>query len=195
MATTHYLISKQTVGSGGASSITFSNIPQTYTDLCLVVSPRTDRASIATDYLKITFNSNTSSYSGIQLRGDGSTTGSGTFSGIGATQYAGEINASTSTTNTFSNVQIYIPNYTSSNYKSYSVESAMENNATANYLTLDAGLWSNTAAITSIAIAPGVGTNFVQYTTASLYGVSATGDGTKVPYASGGDVIATDGTY
>ena len=171
MANTYTLISSSTVGAGGASSIDFTSIPSTYTDLLVKVSPRTDRTAFATDYLKITFNGSTTGYSGRQLAGTGTSASSGTFSGIGADQYAGEINAPTSTSSTFSNVEIYIPNYAGSTNKSYSVDSAMENNATSGYLTLDAGLWSNTSAITSIKLQPGVGTNFVQYSTAYLYGI------------------------
>ena len=69
---------------------------------------------------------------------------------------------------------IYIPNYTSSNAKSMSADSAREaNQATDNYLVLDAGLWNpaSNVAITSIKISPRVGPNFVQYSTAYLYGI------------------------
>ena len=191
----YVLLERITVGANGASSISFNNIPQTgYTDLKLVCSTRTNRA-LTNDYLKIAFNSG-SSYSGIQLAGSGSGVSSGTFSGIGATQYAGDINGATSTSNTFTSADIYIPNYTSSNAKSYSVDSTMENNATAAYSSLDAGLWSGTGAITTIALAPGVGTAFAQYSTFSLYALAAVGTTpVKAPKAIGGDIIQTDGTY
>jgi hypothetical protein len=66
----------------------------------------------------------------------------------------------------------YIPNYAGSNNKSVSADNAREaNQATDTYLVMDAGLWSNTSAITSIKIAPRVGPNFVQYSTAYLYGI------------------------
>jgi hypothetical protein len=164
------LIASNTVGSGGASSVTFSPIPSTYTDLKLVISVRTNRA-LLNDYLKITINGSSTGYSGIQLEGDGSSVSSGTFSGIAATQYAGEINGATGTTSVFTSVDIYFPNYSSSNYKSYSVDSATENNATTSFLTLDAGLWSNSSAITSITLAPGVGTNLIANSTFYLYGI------------------------
>jgi hypothetical protein len=57
----------------------------------------------------------------------------------------------TATANTFGNTEFYIPNYTSSNYKSFSVDGVTENNATAAF-ALYAGLWSNTAAITSFRL-------------------------------------------
>ena len=151
-----------TLGSGGT-------IPAIYTDLKVACSVRTDR-SLLNDYLKLTINSG-SSYSGIQLLGSGSGASSGTFSGIGANQYAGELNANTSTSSTFTSIDIYFPNYLSSNQKSYSVDSAMENNASTAYSTLDAGLWSGTAAINQLTFAPGVGSNFMANTSFYLYGI------------------------
>ena len=170
MANTYTLISSSTVGAGGAASIDFTSIPSTYTDLCLVVSPRTNRA-LVNDYLKIGYNGSTTGYSGIQLAGNGASASSATFSGISAPQYAGDIDGANATASTFSNVQIYIPNYAGSTNKSYSIDAVMETNATTAYATLSAGLWSNTSAITSIKLQPGVGTNFVQYSTAYLYGI------------------------
>jgi hypothetical protein len=75
------------------------------------------------------------------------------------------------TANTFSNGEIYIPNYAGSNYKSWSSDAVTENNATSADMSLVAGLTSITAAITSITIAGAAG-NLVQYSTAYLYGVS-----------------------
>ncbi len=72
--------------------------------------------------------------------------------------------------NTFANGEIYIPNYTASVNKSVSIDSVTENNATSAIAALDAGLWANTAAITSINLNGNNG-NFVQYSTAYLYGI------------------------
>jgi len=73
-------------------------------------------------------------------------------------------------------VGIYIPNYTSSNAKSASIDGVSENNATASYQTIDAFLWNDTSAITSITLTLSGG-NFAQYSSASLYGVTAGNDG------------------
>ena len=51
-----------------------------------------------------------------------------------------------------------------------SADGVMENNATEAYQNLVAGLWSNTSAITSLTLAKSTG-NFVQYSSASLYGI------------------------
>jgi hypothetical protein len=76
------------------------------------------------------------------------------------------------TANTFGNGEIYIPNYAGSTQKSVSADAVAENNsATYIYSALNAGLWTGTAAITSIKLLiPSY--NFVQYSTAYLYGVS-----------------------
>ena len=55
MANTFVLLASTTVGSGGASSIDFTSIPATYTDLVVKVSGRIDYAQTG-DYFKITFN-------------------------------------------------------------------------------------------------------------------------------------------
>lgn len=192
--TTNSLISRQTVGSAGAASITFSNIPQTYTDLRIVVSARSVRSAV-NDVLYMTVNGSTTTYSSRVLEGNGAAAFS--YSG-GSTAFSDilGIPAASSTTSVFSNAEIYIPNYTSANYKSISANSVGENNATTAYTDLYAGLWSNTTAITSINLY-NIISNFTEYSTFSLYGISSSTStqNTSVPSAIGGDVITTDGTY
>ena len=169
MADTYTLISSVTVGAGGASSIDFTSIPATYTDLLVKVSARSSR-SLAYDNLNITFNSNTSSYSSRRIYGTGSATGSDSDPAGTSSYYAALVDGNTSTSNTFANVEIYIPNAFGSNYKSISSDSVEEENASTAYVQLTAGLWSNSAAISSISLGCGHG-NFVQYSTAYLYGI------------------------
>lgn len=165
MANTFELISSVTVGSGGAASMTLSSIPSTYTDLCVVVSARTDRAAVP-DYVGIKPNNSASNLSMRILEGYNNSVSSGTDSYI-----YGYCPGSSATSSTFGSMQFYLPNYNSSNFKSVSVESNVENNATAGGNWMTAGLWSSTAAITSVVIYPVLGSNFVQYSTAYLYGV------------------------
>jgi hypothetical protein len=82
------------------------------------------------------------------------------------------VDGASATSSTFGNGELYIPNYAGSTNKSYSADSVAETNATATFMYLTAGLWSNTAAINSITMTPQGGSNFVQYTTATLYGIS-----------------------
>jgi len=171
------LISTITVGSGGATGIDFSSIPQIYTDLVLVTSLRSAFSGAYQD-VPIYFNNNGSGYSMRKLFGNGSSTGSSTSSGSGNIA-AVLCNAATSTSNTFSNGSIYIPNYTGSTNKSYSIDSVYENNGTTAFQEIQAGLWSNTSAINLIAVS-GAGQTFVQGSTVSLYGITKGSGGATV---------------
>jgi hypothetical protein len=191
MTTTMQLIAKQTVGSGGASNVTFSNIPQTYTDLKIVVSAR-GTTSGNTESIRVLPNGSSTSLTYLQLQG----TGAAAFSGTGTYWYLGEMPANSATSSTFGSAEVYIPNYTGSNNKSASSDNVQENNTTTAYANLNALLWSSSTAISSLTIQPN-SNNFAQYSTFYLYGISnsTTTQASTVPYASGGDIIRTDGTY
>jgi hypothetical protein len=171
---TYTLISSVTVGSGGAATISFTSIPATYTDLLIKLSSRTNRSGNPADDHYIQFNGNTSAvYSMRRLLGNGSSVFSDSSSGsTGA--FVGDATATTATASTFANTEIYIPNYTSSNAKSISTDSVTEDNATTAYQIFNASLWNpaTQAAITSLLIGSVSSSNFVQYTTAYLYGIS-----------------------
>ena len=171
MAVTYKKIASVTVGSGGASTLAFSSIPSTYTDILLVTSLRdvTSGGGVA----KITFNGSTSSYTARQLVGNGSSAYSDTSYGGSYYSAEGSSVASGYTANTFSNGSFYIPNYAGSNNKSISTDTVVENNATSSYLALSAGLWSNSSAISSITITQYSGGTFAQYSTAYLYGIKS----------------------
>ena len=159
------LIASNTVGSGGVSSVTFSSIPQTYTDLVIKISARGNSTGNY-DQLLFTFNGSTTSFTGKYIEGTGST----------ANSYSGGryvfVNGNAATTNTFGNAEVYIPNYAGSQNKSYSLDDVGENNATNALSHLTAGLWSNTAAITSITLDTGAyGNGILQYSTFYLYGI------------------------
>jgi len=190
----NYVLLERTELNASAASVTFSNIPQTgYTDLKIVVSARASNASAANS-LRLSINSITSGYSVRGLRGDGSSASS--FTDSGATFFTGVINADSGTASTFSNIEFYIPNYAGSTNKSLSVDSVRENNTTAADAYLLAGLLSNTAAITSLTFTCETTANFLAGSTFSLYGIAALGTTPAIaPKASGGNVIATDGTY
>jgi hypothetical protein len=158
-------IAAVTVGSGGAASMSFSSIPNTYTDLCVLTSARTNRA-FTVDGISVNFNGSSANFSSRYLEGFETSVYSTT-----GTNFAGSASASQATSDTFGNSLLYIPDYTSSNFKSFSADGVGENNGIKNLLDLVAGLWSNTSAITSITILPTTGTSFDQYTTATLYGI------------------------
>jgi hypothetical protein len=173
MATTFIKIASVTVGSGGVSDVTFSSIPQIgYTDLLVKVSARLS-ASAITQSGAIYFNTAAADSSYRTVSGNGSTTSS--INGSGQNEiYAGEWVAASATASTFSNTEIYIPNYTGSQQKSISVDSVSENNAATTTAMLVAGLSTKTAAISSITLRPfSGGQNIVQYSTFTLYGIKS----------------------
>jgi hypothetical protein len=171
MATTYKIISSSIVGAGGSSSVSFTSIDSSYTDLVLLAS--IDSSPSGTyNWGYLTFNSSSSNYSQKFVYGDGSSAQSFSW-GSSAQLATGMLNNANQTGSTFTCCQFYIPNYGSTtNAKSVSSESAMENNATSAYLTMGAGLWNpaTQAAITTITIAPETGT-FVQYSSFYLYGI------------------------
>ena len=168
MPDTFIKIASVTVGSGGASSIDFTSIPSTYTDLCLKVSARSNKSGAGADWAKIAFNGVATNQTLRALYGSGSTAGSYTDTAIYAST-----NSNSQTISTFGNTEFYISNYAGSANKSVSGDGTSETNAsTNNDLILIAGLWSSTAAINQIGLTPFTGTAWLQYTTATLYGIS-----------------------
>jgi len=167
MALQLFKIASTTVESP-VTNIEFTSIPSGYTDLILHYSLRGTGTN--SNEIRITYNGVTSGYSNIELYGSGSSVGS--ISAGTAYFYAGESPAVNDTANTFGSGTMYIPNYTSSNQKSVSSEAVEENNSsTNNTLYLNAGLCTNTGAITSIKIQPDGSFTWVANSTATLYGI------------------------
>jgi hypothetical protein len=170
---TYTLIASNTVGSGGVSSITFSSIPATYTDLLLKISVRDNHSATASEmYMGFNGNGYTSNTRNIRLFGDGSAVYSDAPNPRGDFGISDSANA---TANTFTNTEIYIPNYTSANYKSWSADSVSENNAGgagSAFAFLNAGLWSSTSAINRLDLYAYPSYSFVQYSTFYLYGIN-----------------------
>jgi hypothetical protein len=196
MPANYVLLSKVTVGAAGAASVTMANIPQSgYTDLKVVASVRSTKADTS-DYIYFTF-SGSSSYAATKiLFGSGSSAGSFNWSTVSGIT-GGIINAASNTASTFSSVDIYIPNYTASQYKSVSIDTVQEGNTGSGiYATMMAGLSNSNTAISTITFANESGSNFIANSTFYLYGLAAVGTTPVIaPFASGGDVVTNDGTY
>ena len=177
MASTLVALQTVTVGAGGTSSIEFTNIPQTYTDLIVKMSVRSsDTTNNTGDYdaLGFQFNGSQYGYLGKELQGSGSAASSVSRTTITISSSAyGRFNGIKNSYNgntAFENFEMYIPNYILNNYKSISIDSVGEQNATDAMQIANASIWQNTDSITSIKFALQLGT-FVQYSTATLYGV------------------------
>ena len=174
MANTYVKIgSTITVGAGGAANVTFSSIPQTYTDFKIVASARTASTSSSPwDSSTITINGVTSNMSDVYAFGEGSQGNGNADATVANFGFAATSN--TATTSNFSNAEIYFSNYTASANKSFVNTGVVEKNTTGAFsagMIIVAGLWQSTAAITEIKFAPGSGTNFLQYSKFDLYGI------------------------
>ena len=101
------LIQRQVLSSS-AASVTFSNIPQNFKTLRLVVSARGSVNDTASLFCRP--NAQTTNLSSRFLQGNGSTTGSGTTT----TARVGSVAGTNVTSSTFGSVEILITNYAGS---------------------------------------------------------------------------------
>lgn len=173
MPNTYTKIASIAVGSGGSSNMTFSSIPSTYTDLMLLISARTTLSSYG-DGLILTINGTTSAIVATKTLQGASGSIASFNSPSTSDVYVGDTNAATSTASAFGNTSVYIPNYAVSVGKTFSADHVAENNGSWCADQITGGLWNNTNAITTIKIGTGLGgsSSFVQYSTATLYGIS-----------------------
>ena len=162
MPRTYEPIASQTLGAD-ASSITFSSIPQTFTDLFIVKHALAGLTGI-NDYIQ--YNGDTgSNYSATQLYGDGSTAASyRIFSATVA--FAGSYGAAVDRMST-----IQIMSY--ANTSVFKTALVAGGAASGLYLDRAVNLWRSTAAITSITLLPYDATNWKTGSTFSLYGIKA----------------------
>lgn len=154
--------------SGGVTSIVFDNIPQTGKDLLMLFSLR-DRISGEDTGQILMNNAPNLNFQFRWLKG----TGSGVASSADTQNYLDSaIVPNTFTANTFSNMQIYIPNYAGSASKTFSWDTVTENNATTGLSVIGAHRWNSVDAITKITYSQFTTNAIAQYSTASLYIVS-----------------------
>jgi|688.fasta_scaffold356192_2 hypothetical protein len=162
-----------TVGSGGSASISFTSIPSTYSHLQIRGIARTNRTAYFLDYGKLTFNSDSSSvYTTHHLQGDGASAaayGEANAAFTNILRFAAD--GSPTPSDTFGTFIVDILDYKNTN-KNKTIRNlgGCDTNG-AGELGLYSGVWRNTAAISTITIAPGGGTLFKQYTQFSLYGI------------------------
>jgi len=169
MPSSRILIASNTL-TGTAASVTFSSIPATYDDLVLSMSARSSTTP-AQATINIIFNNNTSSlYSLTMIRGNGATADSQNSSGATEISFATSIPGAGATSNTFGNLELYIPSYRVSQNKPLSSFAAQETNATTAYIRADAALFRSTTAISEIKIDANT-FNFVSGSSFWLYGI------------------------
>lgn len=159
MPSSYQSIQTVTVGSGGASSVTFSSIPSTYNHLQIRVL---SLGTTVTDGVLMEFNGDTASnYYTHYLRGNGS---AASATSNASTQYPiWTVGASASPTASV----IDILDYANTNkYKTTRSLTGYDANGTGN-IYLISGLWQSTAAISSIKLT----CSLSQYSTFALYGI------------------------
>ena len=171
MASTYTLIQSQTLAST-ATSVTFSAIPSTYTDLVLKASARSDATGTVTCAMSLRINNATTGSSDTQLYGN-VTTISSTNDTSGPFNGQWSISATDATSNTFGSVDLYIPNYALAIAKPFSGVGVCESNTTTNqsqFSSMVASLYNSTTAISSFVIS--CNGHFVAGSSFYLYGIS-----------------------
>ena len=166
-------IATTTVGSGGASSVTFSSIPATYTHLQIRFIARNNRTASALGYTTVQFNSDTASnYAWHDIYGQGTTAGvDGNASQT--SMLLGLSSGATGTTNVFGAGAIDILDYANtSKYKTCRSLSGYDQNSNdANgQIRFLSGLWQSTSAISTITISDST-FSWQQYSSFALYGI------------------------
>jgi hypothetical protein len=164
-------IATTTVGAGGASSVTFSSIPATYTHLQVRYIGRDNRAS-ASDDLMFRFNSDstTGNYNSHRLIGDGSSASADRVTGFAGTLSA-FVTGATAGASMFGAGVTDILDYANTNkYKTTRSIGGNDQNGSG-FVSFISGLWMSTSAITNIEIIPLNGTLFSQYSQFALFGI------------------------
>jgi hypothetical protein len=173
MPTPTYVALAKTVLTGNQATITFSGIVNTYTDLLLTISARTDRATWV-DNIQLQVNSvAVGNYSQTDIYAYGPTAYSNRL--ITTNNQLARLwgsDAATATSNTFASFELYFPNYTGTTQKVILLSNVMENNSTADFQLGGSALLANvTSAITTFTLSPQYGTNFVSGSRFDLYGI------------------------
>ena len=177
MAYTYTLIQNGIVTNATQASIEFTSIPQTYTDLQILMSVRYSGSD--TTGVNVVLNGDTSTNYAIRiLRGTGAggapqnNTSAQTFdvTALGAGGSTTGSSGSSQTASTFTNTAMYIPDYAGNKVKSISTDFVQTAFVTATFLGFYANLKNSTTAISSIAISPSEG-SWVQHSAIYLYGI------------------------
>lgn len=193
MAGTYKLISSTTL-TGTQSTVVFSSIPATYTDLVIKMSTRSNKTSWLEEvYLR--FNSDSTTKYSYTALGQG---GGSPFSSVVSndTSATGSLTvAASSTSNTFALTEVYIPSYTASQNKPFSIIDAPEMNDASTYFQMEsvASLYRSTTAISNILIGLVNGNSFVSGSSFYLYGIETQAQ--QITAKATGGYITYDSNY
>jgi hypothetical protein len=151
----------------------FTNIPQTYQDLLLVVNARSSQTDVLGGYFggfNFNYGGNTN-YSTTTLLGNGATVSSIRQTGQPGWWGDGYIPALNATEGIFGSMYMHVLNYANtSNFKTFIMRCAADANGSGNS-SLTVGLWRQTSAISTIYSTASIG--FRPGSTLTLYGIKA----------------------
>jgi len=160
-----------------AASVTWSGISASYDHLCIKISGRSDDAAYY-DYLGIQFNGDTgTNYSDTYLYSGAATPYTSRSTGGTHISHVYGITAASTLADTFGAMTVWIPHYANStNFKQVFGSGVVPNDSNTDYqwiMSVMAGLWQDTDAITSVLVYPAQGgDDWVAYSTFDLYGIT-----------------------
>jgi hypothetical protein len=166
------LIEHLEASGGPQASFVFDEIPDTFTDLYLAISGRNTTNNVGG---QIKINASTSNYTYRFVQAYNGTVTAAT----GTSTDAFNVVPSSGSASLYSNVGVYFPNYASSNPKAYTGDVAQPWEGAFGRAEIWAYLWNDSAAISTITLTlTGASAQFAQYSSATLYGITAGSDGT-----------------
>lgn len=165
------LIQSQTVGSGTPTTVQFTSIPATFTDIVAVCSARSSYASGYPITMSVQIN-------GANIDALRTVYGGGTGVGYEGSSGADYVPSSSAYTGMFGSATYYFGNYASATPKNFFIDSATDGE-TASYIRLIAGMHNTTSAISSLTFTMNQG-GFVQNSVISLYGATKGAGGATI---------------
>lgn len=170
-------IATVTVGSGGASYVEFTSIPNVYEHLQIRAIGRTNRSANG-DYALISVNgdTSTSNYTTHYLQGNGSAATAGAYVQSFAGALMNRWAAASDGASIFGAGILDILDYSNTNkYKTFRDISGLETNTSNSQVNFESSIWLSTAVINALRITPGAGTSWNQYSSFALYGIKRAG--------------------
>lgn len=163
---TYEPITTTTLGSA-QTSVTFSSISGSYTDLVLIANFGTS----AIDYVQIVLNSDTtvSNYSGTYILGGGTSAATGRYTGANGAYWLGGSTQTSTTTGESIGKYMFLNYSNTTTFKTVLQRADTPSTGIGSMV----GLWRNTAAITSIKFQIVNGQTINSGSTFTLYGISA----------------------
>jgi hypothetical protein len=167
-------IATQTVGAGGAASVTFSSIPSTFKHLQIRGIARDSAADTGVQNVVMSLNSDTTytNYRTHYLLGDGATPDAGSIQVSGFYTAAALAVSNNATASIYGATVIDILDYADTNKnKTLRVLAGIDLNGVGGQMRLQSSVWLSTSAVTSCTINVRSAGNLMQYSQFALYGI------------------------